>query len=203
MNFNKKFLCFLFFIAVTHTCSAQTLPFENRVYAINCEQAPFEIAVFNRLPSGGLIAYYPRQQERRSSALLNYSEWGFFSHKEGDVFKFQTNGRPESRALWMRLDQIAFVKEDGQFRENQRFFKWCNNDSAAINFLNTTKALENARANYLSQVKAKEDTEKFQEKAKCVLFEAARQSCAAAGSYPQCMTIRWGENWSVQDNICR
>lgn len=40
-------------------------------------------------------------------------------------------------------------------------------------------------------------------KAKCLLFHAARQSCASAGSYAQCMSIRWGEDWMSQQSRCQ
>ena len=40
-------------------------------------------------------------------------------------------------------------------------------------------------------------------KAKCLLFEAARQSCASAGSYAQCMSIRWGKDWTAQERRCQ
>jgi hypothetical protein len=40
-------------------------------------------------------------------------------------------------------------------------------------------------------------------KAKCLLFEAARQSCASAGSYAQCMNIRWGQDWMAQERRCQ
>ena len=40
-------------------------------------------------------------------------------------------------------------------------------------------------------------------KAKCLLFQAARQSCASAGSYAQCMSIRWGEDWMSQQSRCQ
>lgn len=40
-------------------------------------------------------------------------------------------------------------------------------------------------------------------KAKCLLFAAARQSCAAAGSYAQCMSIRWGQDWVAQERLCQ
>ena len=40
-------------------------------------------------------------------------------------------------------------------------------------------------------------------KAKCLVFEAARQSCAAAGSYDRCMGIRWGQDWMAQERRCQ
>jgi len=40
-------------------------------------------------------------------------------------------------------------------------------------------------------------------KAKCLLFAAARQSCASAGSYSQCMNIRWGKDWTAQETLCQ
>jgi hypothetical protein len=174
-------------------------PFLEKIYALNCERSPHEVIYFTQHPTFGIISLYPEQPSNRTYPTTG-SVWGSFYLKKGEIFQFEKNGYIEKRAVWIRGTQLALINSNGQFRENQLFYQLCGNNSTAVRFVQSGNKLEVA---YTQFEKAKNQMIRSQKSSKCLSFNIARQTCASAGSYERCMSIRYGEDWTTRESECK
>jgi len=202
MNYSKswaliKLVCTFWGLCISFIASSQTaenLPFLNQVYAINCNTPPHDIIYFMVSDKQNIFSLYPEQTK-----MLSGSDWGFFYKQSGEVFQFQKNGYIESRAVWVRGSQLALVFSDGSFRQNQKFYNLCSSDSVAFRFTKNTGNLNLAYEKFNKQESDMRRSEKF---SKCFAYSIARQTCASAGSFENCMSVRWGKDWNGKETEC-
>jgi hypothetical protein len=168
--------------------------FLEKVYATNCNATPYKVIYFINTDQYGAVSLYPDETGMNSG-----SAWGFFNRQDGEVFKFQKNGYMEMRAVWVRGPQLALVNGDGSFRKGQIFYSRCDANSAAFRYAKSADVLNVA---YNKFAKFEEQMIRSKKTTNCLTYQIARQSCASAGSYETCMSIRWGKDWASKESEC-
>lgn len=199
-----------FFLVVTVAIPTQLLAqeknpltlaqFLEKVYALNCSKAPHDIIYFIQTQKYGVVSLYPEKTRSSNTLSITGSSWGIPTQQVGPVTLFSKNGKTDNRAVWTQNQKLALVLGNGQFRENQKFYDLCAANSAAYQYAKKDRVLELAFERF-SQFEDKMTEQK--KNSDCYIFNAARQSCAAAGSYERCMSIRWGEDWSKKEASCK
>jgi hypothetical protein len=198
-----KLFVTLFLISACPSLFAQSgtnLPFLEKVYAINCDSPEHDIAYFIHTEKYGVVSLYPEGNTSKRSLSITGSAWGYFYRQQGEVTTFQKNGFIENRAIWVRGNQLALVHSNGQFRDNQKFYKLCAANSAASRLALSGNTLNESFSRFAQFEDRMQENKKSSE---CSTFRAARQSCAAAGSYEKCMSIRWGDDWAAKEVRCK
>lgn len=202
MSFNK-FIALAFLSLFSFSAFAQgnsNLRFLEKVYAQNCDGPKHEIIYFVNTPKYGIVSLYPERAASKDPISFSGSAWGAFYRQQGEVTTFQKNGFIESRAVWIRGNQLALVHSNGQFRENQKFYQLCAANSSASRYVQSSNVLNESFNKFAKSEDRMQESKKSSE---CFTFSAARQSCAAAGSYEKCMSIRWGDDWAAKEARCK
>lgn len=174
--------------------------FLEKVYAQNCDGPKHEIIYFVNTPKYGVVSLYPERGSSKDPISFSGSAWGAFYRQQGEVTTFQKNGYIESRAVWTRGNQLALVHSNGQFRENQKFYQLCAANSSATRYALGGNVLNESFNKF---AKAEDRMQESKKSSECFTFSAARQSCASAGSYEKCMSIRWGDDWQTKEARCK
>jgi hypothetical protein len=174
--------------------------FLEKVYAQNCDGPKHEIIYFLDTPKYGIVSLYPERASSKDTMSITGSAWGAFYRQQGEVTTFQKNGYIENRAVWTRGNQLALVHSNGQFRDNQKFYQLCPANSSAARMALSGNALNESFSKFAKFEDRMQENKKSSE---CFTFSAARQSCASAGSYEKCMSIRWGDDWQTKEARCK
>ena len=174
--------------------------FLEKVYAQNCNTPPHEIIYFVQTEKYGVVSLYPEKTSSTNTLSIKGSAWGNVSGQNGEITSFTKNGKSDNRAVWTRGNQLALVLGNGQFREKQKFYELCPTNSTASKFALKDSVLEQALLRF-TQFEDKMAEQK--KNSDCYIFNAAQQSCATAGSYERCMSIRWGEDWLNKEARCK
>jgi hypothetical protein len=192
-------LSMFFFLHGAFAQGSSSLPFLEKIYALNCDQSPHEIIYFTQHPTFGVVSLYPDTSSNRVTAITG-SAWGNFYVQRGETFQFEKNGFIENRAVWIHENKLALIHSNGQFRDKQRFYQYCGANSSAHRFIQSGNKLQAAYAQF---EKSQNQMIRSEKSSKCLGFNIARQTCASAGSYERCMSIRYGEDWAAKELECK